>query len=31
MKERPMALAFKRRHCQAEVMLMLVRWYEKFV
>jgi putative transposase len=26
-KELTMALDFQRRHCQAEVMLMLVRWY----
>jgi hypothetical protein len=26
-KELTMALAFKRRHFQPEVMLMLVRWY----
>jgi hypothetical protein len=27
MKERLMALDFKRRHLQPEVMLMLIRWY----
>jgi putative transposase len=27
MKEQPMALDFKRRHFQPEVILMLVRWY----